>query len=565
MIRSNVVSGKKLVEVRLETLKFLADCLKLSFGPDGSNTTISGGTQTLTRYTKDGKSILSKIEVIGDIESSTKEDIYEITRSVVKEVGDGTTSAILLSHLIFEELLKSSISKDLTPFEVMRQFQSVVNDIIKQIKTRSKELDLDAVYKIAMVSTNGNVRIAETLRDIYAKFGSGVFIDVAVSSNGVTALKEYNGMNLQCGYMDPSFVNTSKNKCIIPKPRIYAFIDPINTLEQAQFFDKIIYDNIVTAINENKPDMIVPTVILVPSISRDMSNYIDNIIGMFSQQSSESRLPLCVVTNITQTEQYMDIIKMIGAKPIQKSIDKKIYEEMVKKGLAPTLDNISKDFYGTCEVFECDADKSKFVNPKEMRDENGDYSKTFNVHLNYLETELKKRKEQGANAHEIGEMKRRIQSLKGNLVEFHIGGISAADRDSVRDLVEDAVLNIRSADEHGYGMASNVEGLYASYVIDYSNDYHKDTIKNIINRSYRNLIKILYSNSNITDSDGIINNIIEQKGTVVYDVVKKEFNKDIIASIESDCAVLDAIAKILTLIYTSNQFICRNTAENKYM
>ena len=555
MFMSNVVNKENLRGVQSETLQFLAEALKPSFGPDGSNTTISGGTQALTRYTKDGKSILSKVMLMGEIEESVRNDLYEITRSVVKNVGDGTTSAVILSHIIFEELRKYKTS--LTPFQLTREFQKTVNDIMKNIRSRAKELDLDSVYKIALVSTNGNERIAEALRDIYEKFGMGVFIDVAVSSSGDTAIKEYNGMNLETGYMDPSFVNAPKNLCSIPNPRIYTFIDPVNTPDQIRFLDKIIYDNIMVGLNSRDIKKIVPTVILVPSISRDLSAYIDNLVGMFAQQGIDSRLPLCIVNNIIQTDQYMDIIKMIGGKPIRKYIDKETYNDMVTKGVAPTLENVS-EFYGTCELFEASSDRSKFINPSDMRDENGEYTKNFKNHLEWLENELKKRVEGGGTAHEIGEIKRRIQSLKANLVEFHIGGISAADRDSVRDLVEDAVLNIRSAAEHGFGMASNVEGLVASSKVN-------TDLGKIIHKSYKELIGVLYENSNITDGDMIINQLIENDGVSVYDVLKKEFSTNIIGSIEADCAILDAIAKILTLLFTSNQYLCTNIVEaNRY-
>ena len=561
-IISNVVEKEKLREVQSDTLALLAHFLEQSYGPTGSNTVISGGGQRLTQYTKDGKTILNSIQLFGDIESTVKQDVYEITRSVVKNVGDGTTSAVILSHYIFEELKAAEEELNMTPFEIMRKFQDTVNDIVKNIRSRAKELDLDTVYKIALVSTNGNERFAESIKYIYERFGMEVFIDVAISFNNKTFTKEYNGLNLECGYMDASFVNSPKNQCVVQNPRIYAFTDPINNLEQAKFLDKIIFDNVMMAIKKNNPSLYHPTVILAPGISRDMSAYVDNIVTMFNGWNQDDRLPFCIISDIDQKDQYSDLIKLLGCKPISKTIDPRIYQELVEKGLAPTLENISTDFFGTCERFEADASKCKFINPKLMKDENGEYTNTFKNLVNFLESELKTQQDQGATAPEIGDLKRRIQSLKSNLVEFHVGGITAADRDSVRDLIEDAVLNIRSAAKHGYGFASNIEGLLAAIKVAERND-ENEFAKVIIN-AYKKLIIKLYENSFVEDPEEKLRAIIES-GDCAYDVFNKEFSQDIVSSIESDVAVLEGISKIITLLFTANQYMCESpAAANQY-
>ena len=558
-IISNVVDEEKFKEVQSDTLAFLATKLEPSFGPMGSNTTISGGDKALTRYTKDGKSILSNIRLFGDIEKSVAQDVFEITRSVVKNVGDGTTSAVILSHLIFEGL-KSLNNKDTNPFELMREFQKTVSKIVTIIRSKAKPLDLDGVYKIAYISTNGNERFAENIRDIYERFGMDVFIDVDISLSGKTFIKEYNGMNLASGYIDSSFVNSAKNLCIIQKPKIYAFTDPINNLEQAKLLDKIICDNLMDGINSRDINKIHPTLILAPSISRDLSLYIDKVIAMYGNWKIDDRIPFCIVTNIDQEYQYQDIIKLLGCKPIQKSIDSNIHEELVKQKIVPTLATVG-EFYGTCDEVIIDAGSCKFINPSQMKNSDGTYTTTFNNLIKFLETQLKEKQDQGASATEIGDLKRRIQSLKANLVEFHVGGITAADRDSVRDLIEDAVLNIRSAAQNGYGLASNVEGLLAAFQVEHDSQY-TDKIAEVIYNAYKQLITILYENSNI-DEDTIhenFNTILRLKN-VAYNVVTKEITQDVISSIESDCAVLDAISKIVTLLFTSNQYLCINPAD----
>ena len=104
MVITNVVKKEQLRKVQLETLKFLSDSVKNSYGPIGSNTEIFR-PDSLNKYTKDGHSILESIQFKGEIERSVQRDITDITRHVVKTVGDGTTSASMLAYDIFSSLI----------------------------------------------------------------------------------------------------------------------------------------------------------------------------------------------------------------------------------------------------------------------------------------------------------------------------------------------------------------------------------------------------------------------------------------------------------------------------
>ena len=101
----NVVSGDKLREIQSITLANTKDFLSKTFGPMGSNTKIIKGTnqaEITSSYSKDGLKVLSNIINSGPIEASIVDELISITRSVEKEVGDGTTSTVILSSLIFD-------------------------------------------------------------------------------------------------------------------------------------------------------------------------------------------------------------------------------------------------------------------------------------------------------------------------------------------------------------------------------------------------------------------------------------------------------------------------------
>ena len=100
--KDNVISGDKLRMVQKKTLSSTKDYLAKTFGPMGSNTKIIQGanqTEIGSSYPKDGLKVLSNIINSGPIEASIVDEIVAVTKAVEKEVGDRTTSTVILSSI----------------------------------------------------------------------------------------------------------------------------------------------------------------------------------------------------------------------------------------------------------------------------------------------------------------------------------------------------------------------------------------------------------------------------------------------------------------------------------
>ena len=113
-IYSNIVPEDKVRSKQKETLQIIANALEKSFGPKGSTTAIvknmdKNGVNISLDYTKDGHTIVKSIAFENPIERSVQDILVELTRYVVKEVGDGTTSAVLLCNSIFKCLCDNGL------------------------------------------------------------------------------------------------------------------------------------------------------------------------------------------------------------------------------------------------------------------------------------------------------------------------------------------------------------------------------------------------------------------------------------------------------------------------
>jgi len=569
ILLTNVADSDIMREVQLQTMKMISEYLLPSYGPKGSTTAIMKSDESI-QYSKDGHTILKNIIFQNPIETALKNNIEDITRNIVNTVGDGTTSAVILSQLIFESLNEFMVNNtDMLPSDIVSILNEIVEDIKKIILSNARDLTPDDAYNISLISTNNNTVIANTIKDIYTKFGNDVFIDVSTSPNENTMIKEYDGLTLDTGYDETCFVNTSQGTSRIKNPKIFMFVDPIDTYEMGALLDSIIHKYVYNT------DTAHPVVIIAPKISRDFSSLITKLSDqLFKITDPKDRPPVLLIANssgIFDMEKLEDLRLLTGATFIRKYINADIMKIDIENGDAPTPETID-EFCGMAELVEADTMRTKFVNPQNMLNDDGSYSDEYNNLINYLEKELINVEENEKDLSVIHLIKKRIQSLKASMVEYLVGGMTTSDRDATKDLVEDAVLNCRSAAKHGYGRASSIEGLHATYELKHK---YKDEVKikiiNILYDAYHELYtnKLLKNNTtlNINSIEEIVNSILKNDSTnkLGFDIRSMHYSTNIISSIYSDIAVIEAINTLVTLVVTTNQFIVPDIMYNRYL
>ena len=576
MVADNVVSKHKLRRVQKEILNKLREYITATYGPLGSNTVIVTGNNKQTiqaNYSKDGLKVVKNITFNMPLEMAIHSQIEDIARFVEHQVGDGTTSSIILSSYIFNGLSYLEESTQIPPRELVNRFMKITDNIKSRILKRKQECDLDKIYKIAMISTNGNREVSNNIYNIYKEYGMDVSIDVSISNDTDSKIKIYDGLIINEGYSDPAYINnTIDNTADIHNAHVYYFRDPIDTGEMIAYMEQILIKNIFEPSQDNE-DMI-PTVIISPRISRDASGLLTKLITLlynYNKDGMQSRKPpVLVITNISGTDEDItsDIAKLCRCKDIAKYIDPNIQEEAQRKGEAPTIENVH-EWYGECELVVADTDKTKFIRPKAIVDEN---DTTYEMLTNFLKAEIRKSREENADALEIGRLKKRLRCLEANMVEYLIGGITVSDRDAVRDLVEDAVKNCASAAENGVGYAANFEGLLAA------TEAKKDNIYFDIDYSISKIIELAYRNAAID----LYKSVVPEKKAEEYLEAslrnKRPFNvvdisrridsenpgDDVLTSINTDVEILNAISKIVTIMVTANQALVQTPELNRY-
>ena len=565
-IYSNIVPEEKVREVQKETLSIIADALCKSFGPKGSSTAFvknidAKGVNIAAEHTKDGHTIVKNIQFIHPIERSVQDILTDLTRHVVKEVGDGTTSAIILCNAVFDKLCGADVIIENSPADTLNRINSITKEISDRIIAKGRECTLDDIYNIALISTNNNEEIAGTIKAIYEKYGMDVFIDVGISTETDNIVKEYDGMTLDTGYTDICFINNKQDNCsYIRNPKIYCFNDPIDTPEMTAMVETIIDNNIIRAYRPNSVYEVIPTVIFCKAISPDTASYFEKVVQLMN---SADDVPLLIVSDIHQDYLYEDIAKMCGAPFIKKYLNLEMQVADQEAGLAPTKENIC-DFCGTADLVQADDVKTKVIRPAKMFKEDGSYSDEYNAMLSYLKTQIDKCKNEGAGVEATARAKRRYNCFKGNMIDFLIGGITLSDRNNLKGAVEDAVLNCRSAAINGVGYGANYMAYSVLTEMDNEAKYSGDVVVEILYEAYEMLLKILYGKSYSSDEveDILVGSI--EKGCPL-NIRTNEYDGKVLSSIRSDVVILETISKILSLMFITNQYLVQTPAHNVYI
>ena len=362
----------------------------------------------------------------------------------------------------------------------------------------------------------------------------------------------------------------------IHNAHIYAFQDPIDTPEMVSYMERIIVDNVLEPLAENDMDIttVTPTVIVAPKITRDASAIMTQLVSTLYEfdKAKMQRPPVLVVTNLAGMDEqiYLDIARLCGCKYIKKYIDPEIQKKDQESGVAPTLDTIH-EFAGSAELVSADMSKTKFINPKDMVNGSGAYDAL----VQFLKAEIDNATKNNDDELTISRLKKRLKCLEANMIDFMVGGISVSDRDSLRDLVEDAVKNCHSAAENGVGRAANFEGLNAfCFIVDEMQDGLDKDIATVLLNAYFEAATILYGTVVNVDkakelvfesiSHGCPYNVMDIYDNPDYQVEDYPSGMNVLCSINTDIEILDAIAKIVSIMVTSNQCLLQSTVINRY-
>lgn len=389
----------------------LANAVKVTLGPKGRNVVI-GKKFGAPQVTKDGVSVAKEIELKDPIENMGAQMVKEVASKTADIAGDGTTTATVLAQAIITTGLKN-VAAGANPMDLKRGIDKAVTEIVKNLKSLSKEVgsDNDKIKQIATISANNDEVIGALIAEAMKKVGNDGVITVEEAKGTETEVKTVEGMQFDRGYLSPYFVtNTEKMIVDMDNPQI------------------LIYDKKISNMKE-----LLPILEPVAQAGRSLLIIAEDLDG--------EALATLVVNRIRGSLKVA-AVKAPGFGDRRKAMLEDIAiltgGQVISEERGYTLENATLDMLGTAEKIEIDKDNTTIVNGAGNKED-------IKARVGQIRAQI----ESTTSDYDKEKLQERLAKLAGGVAVLYVGAASEIEMKEKKDRVDDALAATRAAVEEG--------------------------------------------------------------------------------------------------------------------
>ena len=210
------------IEARNKLLKgvnILVDAVASTLGPKGRNVAINN-QHTYPEVYHDGVTVAKNINLEDPFEDMGAELVKEAAVKTVDMVGDGTTTATILTQAIVNEAFKQ-IAAGINPMVLKKQILNDLQQVLTELERNKEDIKTDKeIEQIATISSTSS-EIGKLVADAINKVGKDGVITVEPGKRLETYVDYKQGMEFDRGYLSPYFVTDNERvEAVINNPYI---------------------------------------------------------------------------------------------------------------------------------------------------------------------------------------------------------------------------------------------------------------------------------------------------------------------------------------------------------
>ncbi|MMZ42276.1 60 kDa chaperonin [compost metagenome] len=554
----NVITNADFKSRARKVFQQTADAVRNSLGPFGQNTIIEKYGQM--HITKDGWQILKGIRFDDNTDNNILLLLTNICAQVVNKVGDGSTSSIIAANEILKQLESDDFLKEVRVKELqdnLMEVAKVLADIIMENATQiDKENDptYKDIYRLALISTNGDKQVSEYLRKIYEETQNPT-VDFVKSPTNKTSYEIIDGFQGPVSLLDNVYVNDEETLlCSIENPLI-ALFDHAITFEQ--HLHHIVPELQQVAVQQNRR-----LVIVTPRYDRfALESIRRNVNAEFNARGTSTTVyTTASIYNNAIQDIYSDFAIMAGATIITEMVAQDYILSKDPNYEGPEIKPVDiVSYLGEVESIHISPKNSyrTLIRGFIKRNE-GLYQAAVNDAVAKYKKAEERNQELNMVNSEVFTMKRRMYKLKGKMGIIYVGGSSSLEKEANFDLVEDAVKACESAYNHGYNLGGNLAITIAARTAlgKVENDLQHKMVFSIMS-AFQRVFAHVIRNREMTTSDVVVEEYILKSITTgaCYDLITDTNNPDIINPCHTDVEILRAAVSIVGLLLSTNQYL----------
>jgi chaperonin GroEL len=191
-------------------MQTLAKAVSSTLGPSGKNVIIdksfSGPVST-----KDGISVSKEIELPDPFENMGAKILNEVASKTNDNVGDGTTTAIVLASKMIEEGRRYVTAG--VQAQALRRGMELAADAVEDVilDSAKKVEGYDQIRNVAYISSNSDNQIADLLAEAMDSVTSNGVITIEENKGVETYLEVVQGLQFDKGFCSPYFITDPAN------------------------------------------------------------------------------------------------------------------------------------------------------------------------------------------------------------------------------------------------------------------------------------------------------------------------------------------------------------------
>lgn len=519
-----------------EGIDILAKAVKSTLGAKGRNVFIADLYGGAPHITKDGVTVAKNIDIEDGLPSEGIKLMKQVALSTNDQVGDGTTTSIVLAQAIIEEGMKR-VADGANPMAVKRGIDKAVEAICDYLteSARPVEGDEEFIKQIASISANNDEVIGTTIAEAFKMVGKHGVIRVEDSKDSKTSITHIKGLSFDRGYITQYFADPRSEKTLLNDPLFIVTDRVINNM--AEF--GVDENRQVTLLNDigetNRPLVIIcddmETALLQQFTVRKMKGEFNSMI-IKSPEFGERR-----------TDMLKDICAVTGAKFISK-------EE------GTTLDSLTMEDLGEAAQIEVSENLSSIIGGKGEAEAIADRVEEIQAKLN-IETE----------PFAVNTLETRLAKLTGGVALLKIGAKSEVELKELKDRIEDALNATKAAIEEGVVAGGGIALAQCSFEIDVTEEEQEgvDVIDTILTAPLETIVENAGGDV-INVLDKIIHALDEGKENFGFNVKSEEFGDmfemGILDPVKVTKAALRNASSVAGTLLTTNCVIHNAKAED---
>lgn len=429
-----IPSNKQLEQYIVKTLSNIAQIVGATLGPGGRPVLLERPEINMPPIiTKDGVTVVKHLGYHNSIQQLILETVRDAALRTAANAGDGTTTAIVLSHAIasLTAAVVNQYSK-ISPQKIVREMKNLIPFILSRIDLyRITDVSVeDMLLKVATLSANGDAALAATIIDAFNLVGDegNITITELIGSTKYEAIR-INGYTIERGYEESTkkfsqgFINDrTGTQVVLDEPIFVLFDGVINDVSQIiDSFSKLGQYFVDTG----RPHR---GVVLVAHGFSDQVlgslhvnwNTADTFIKVFPLLTPERAI-------LNWRSDFLHDLQAYTGCPIFNPISCPL----------STMDPADLVKNNKVTYFECGRFRASVIAEEDP------------AAIELRVEELKKRRENPQSQYEINDLDVRIGQLTSGIARVNIYAPSQAESREKRDRAEDAWMAVRGAIKHG--------------------------------------------------------------------------------------------------------------------